>query len=408
MRLQRTLLFCLIGSVCFAVSTATGPAVILAATPEGAAADAKYPVVEVTGDDVNLRAGPSIDHHDVGQLARGALLLELARDDEFVRVRVPGGVPVYVFASLLELADGAAGAGEARDGEQAELPLHCRVNADDVLMRATPTTGHYPVHDQKLSRGDELIVIGAEDTAKGRWLRVIAPPTVHVWIHERYVRRADPQPSPAEVAERAEKRQDELSGGRTRAERERRAAAAEASFSTRLRAITEKVDAGAYGVDVEREARELAAGADDEAQRVTALALAERVVGLREFQKTAREAADAAAAAERQREQDAADRQRRRLEDQRRRQDIERERARLRRERQSDRGRPTAEGVVRIVGSSALLDTTGNSVVELSSTRYRIEDYARKRVKIWGSLQRREGRRDRVEVTSIEIVATDD
>jgi hypothetical protein len=356
---------------------------------EPACADTELPVVEVTGNDVNLRCGPSIDHHDVGQLSRGRHLLEVGRDGEFVRVRVPGGVPVFVFGSLLDW--------DADEGEQGAL--RCKVAADDVLMRATPTTRHYPVHDQKLQRGQELVVLGTEETEKGAWLRVVAPAHVHVWIHERYVRPADPAPTAHAIDRAADARLDELTNGRTRLERERVEATRTKVFETRLAALRERVDGGEVGADVEAAARDLAGSTETEALRVRALALAERIVGLREVREEERRRAEAEAAREAAEE---ARKERERLEEEQRRREAEKEVERRRRER--DRGTPAARGVVRVRDGDVLLETSGKPTVELRSSRFRLGDYAGRSVRVWGHRRERANDRDLLEVTSIEIV----
>ncbi len=365
----------------------------------GDAADGVVRVLELTGDDVYLRSGPSIDHHDVGRLSRGDLVLEEARDGDFVRVRVPGGVALYVFAALLDWDGGA---------------LRCKVAADDVLMRATPTTGHYPLYDQKLQRGTELVVIGTEDTSRGRWLRVVSPPDVHVWIHARYVRVADPPPAPGVLAARARARLDVLSGGRTREERERLAAARRAALGERLRELTEKVDGGAADTGTLSgtlaAARRLALDAGDAAEpalRARALALVERITGLlEEAQKAAATRAAEAAAntgAQAERERAAAQRRQQELEELRRHREAQAEAERRRRA--ASRGAPAAAGIVRVRAGKAVLEKDGAVVLELRSRKFRLADYVGKRVRLWGHRQEREDARDRLEVTSLEVLS---
>ncbi len=390
-------------------------------------------VVEVTGNDVNLRSGPSTDHHDVGSASRADLLLRVVRaasggsasgaagtrtsdsgapgvapsagksadgkstdrdtvdgesgdgesgDGEFVRVRVPGGPVVYVFEALVEWEDGA---------------LRGIVRADDVLMRATPDQAYYPVHDQKLQRGDSLIVLGVETGEDGRWYRVIAPERIHVWIHGRYVRPTRLGPDSMQIVMTARARLDGLTDGRTGVERERVEMARRKRVTARLDALEEALKAGSATAEMATEAADVAAAERNEDIRRRAGDMQRSIT---------KSVADRAAQAEREQiermKTDAEEAQR----EQQRREEAHRRRMDEigRRKQRADRGAPTVSGVVRSRGTRVWVETARAGVIDLRSLRFRLADYVGRTVRIWGKREKREGKSDSVEVTSIEIV----
>ncbi len=339
-------------------------------------------VVKVTGNEVNVRSGPSIDYHRVGTASTGDLLVRVGADGEFLRVRVPGGPIVYVFEALIEWEEGA---------------LRGTVAADDVLMRATPDQAYYPVHDQKLRRGDPVVVLGVETGEDGRWYRVVAPERIHVWMHGRYAEPTRIAPDSAQVREAAHARLDALTDGRTKGERERVESARRAKVVARLDALDAALASGASTSEQATEAGGLASDetAEDLKRRAAELhsALAKSVADRQaqaERERIARMKTDAEEAQQEQRLREEA--HRRRMEE------IER------RKKRADRGAPNAVGIVRVRGSRTWLETSKAVLIDLRSLRFHLADYAGRSVRIWGARQKHEGGRDRIEVSSIEIV----
>ncbi len=355
--------------------------------PQAAAAEraAAERVVAVTGDDVFLRAGASVDFHDLGTTRRGDLLVVEGEDAEFLRVRVPGGLVLYVFAALVEWEEGA---------------LRGTVRGDDVLLRATPSQSFRPLDGQKLARGDELLVLGAVEGDGGRWLRVLAPARCHAWIAARYTREAGETRSLAGVLERAGlARQDELTGGRTRTEREERRAAEIREAHAQLEDLAARSRAEAAPDDTELRAalQRLARDAPLPEQRARARDLLQGLDA-----QLAKRRADAAERARRAEAEAAKERAQRAADEARRRREDEEERAR----RQADRrGTPAAEGDVLVRGGETLLVEGGSVRLVLTSRRFRLGDYAGRRVRVWGIRESRAGATDTLEVTSLEILA---
>jgi uncharacterized protein YgiM (DUF1202 family) len=157
------------------------------------------PYAAVTkGDDVRVRAGPSVNYRVLERLPKGAWVVVVGTDGEFSRVRIPGGVPVYVFGGLVEPKDGGKAV----------------VARSDVLLRPTPGQEYFPLEGQKLQKGDELTVLGKEAGEKGEWLRVLPPDRVEYYVHGSLLERVAAAGEKASELERvASERRDAYTGG---------------------------------------------------------------------------------------------------------------------------------------------------------------------------------------------------
>jgi len=178
-----------------------GLALLAAAQDPAPAPAAPDPwVASVVKDDARLRAGPSINYRVLERLKKGAWVLVTGADGEFLKVRVPGGVPVYVSAELAEVgADGKA----------------VTISKGDVLMRATAGQEYFPLEGQKLQKGDACTLIGKEKGEKGEWLRVLPPAGVEVFLHKDMVEKVAPDPAQAAELDRiALERRDAYTGGK--------------------------------------------------------------------------------------------------------------------------------------------------------------------------------------------------
>jgi SH3-like domain-containing protein len=128
-------------------------------------------VVLVSGDQVNLRAGPRQDDAAVMQMSRGTVLIVVERAGEWLGVRMPAGFSGAVAASLTAPVDDD----------------HVRIEADDVNLRRGPGTTH-PAFRDRLARGTVLPVLARD----GDWLWVEAPEEVRAYVHSAYVKEAGP------------------------------------------------------------------------------------------------------------------------------------------------------------------------------------------------------------------------
>ena len=65
-----------------------------------------HEVAAVSGNHVNVRAGPSVNYRTLDQLRKGTLVVVLGRDGDWARILIPGGVRVFVFGGLVEREEG--------------------------------------------------------------------------------------------------------------------------------------------------------------------------------------------------------------------------------------------------------------------------------------------------------------
>jgi hypothetical protein len=153
-----------------------------------------------TGEDVRLRAGPSINYRVLERLPKGSWLLVTGEDGEFLRVQVPGGVPVFVSGDLAEVgADGKT----------------VTVAKSDVLLRPTPGQEYFPLEGQKLQKGDVCTLLSKEKGEKGDWLRVLPPARIEVFVHRSYVEKAPGEGDRTADLRRLEReRRDSFTGGK--------------------------------------------------------------------------------------------------------------------------------------------------------------------------------------------------
>ena len=220
-----------------ALLAASAPAVLAlgddaAKAPAAAAAapstDPKPPYAAVVlKEDARVRAGPSANFRVLDKLAKGTLVTVTAIESEFARVRVPGGVPVFVHGDLLDIAaDGSA-----------------RVARTDVLMRPTAGQDYFPLEGQKLQKGDMVTVLEKGIGEKGAWVKVLPPDRVEVFLHTSLL-----LPAGADAAK---------DGGLDRVAKDRRAA-----FAGGRGAEGAKADEGTFREMVSAAAAALAAAAE--------------------------------------------------------------------------------------------------------------------------------------------------
>lgn len=157
-----------------------------------------------TSDEVRLRAGPSINYRVLERVPKGSMLVVVGEEGDFLRVRVPGGVPVYVSADLVLV--GAAGAGA--DGTTAT------VTKSDVLLRPTAGQEYFPLEGQKLQKGDVCTVLSREKGEKGDWLKVLPPARIEVFVHKSLVAKSGDGDRSADLARLERERRDSLTGGK--------------------------------------------------------------------------------------------------------------------------------------------------------------------------------------------------
>jgi hypothetical protein len=340
-------------------------------------------VYRVRGDQVNLRSGPSVDYAIMGQLARGTYVVQAEEPtpegadltpkteksgapkppSEWQRIKVPGGTVVYVFADLVEQhANGLTG----------------RVRGDDVLMRSAQARARLPLADQRLGRGDELLVVGEIKDEDGVWLKDVPPAHTFVWMHAKFLEKAGTVGAlRREINLAAELRVDGLSGGKTARLRETWLSERRTAFRKRLVRWRAVLASSAATEKHIQDCRGAIPSAPDDATRKEAsflLTSMQRSLADRKArEKRAQATADAAALK--------AARQRAKEE----REKFDREREETGKPKPPARGVPDAEGVVEMNGDQAVLVYGAGLRVRLRSQKFRMKDYAGKRIRVWGT-----------------------
>ncbi len=189
-------------------------------------------VAVTTGDQVRVRCGPSANYRVLDYLPKGSWVVVTATQGDYCRVRIPGGVPAFVFADLVEVREGGKAV----------------VAKTDTLLRPTAGKEYFPLEGQKLQPGEELTVLGKETVEGGDWLRVLPPARVEYFVAASLLERVGAEGEKGEdLARIALERRDGYTGGKEAAEaREARRAreeafarAVEAAAATRKAATAE-------------------------------------------------------------------------------------------------------------------------------------------------------------------------
>lgn len=124
----------------------------------------------MTGDRVNLRAGPGDSYEVVHQFARRAKIQVLARQADWYAVPLPDSVPAYVRRDFLQREEGG----------------WAHVRGDRVQVRAGPGLGS--ARYGFLSDGDRV----RPWDERGEWMAIQAPGFCRGWIHRSYVTALEP------------------------------------------------------------------------------------------------------------------------------------------------------------------------------------------------------------------------
>jgi len=141
-----------------------------AAAPQGpAAAERKPRAGEVTGSDVYVRSGASLNHYPVIKLAAGERVQIVGETAEWYEVLPPAGTFSLISEQYVETADQKRGI----------------VNGDNVRVRAGSTLDDRLSTTQvKLSKGAEVTILGRNDNG---YYRIVPPAGATLWISRQFV-----------------------------------------------------------------------------------------------------------------------------------------------------------------------------------------------------------------------------
>jgi uncharacterized protein YgiM (DUF1202 family) len=217
------------------------------APPAAESAPAKGYVAVATADEVRLRAGPSVNYRVLERIPKGTWVVVTGEDGEYLRVQVPGGVPVFVKADLAEIA---------ADGKTVTIVK------SDVLMRPTAGQEYAPLEGQKLQKGDACVLLAREKGESSDWLKVLPPSGIEVFVHKSLLLKATGEADRAAELKRIElERRDAYTGGRE-------TEAAKADAANREKSLAE-LTAGAAAALAAAPADALPADADKQREGLT-------------------------------------------------------------------------------------------------------------------------------------------
>ena len=141
---------------------------------------------EVTGSNVYVRSGGSLNHYEICKLNAGDRVTITGERDGWYEIRPPDGVFSLISGDYVDTADDRNGV----------------VNGDNVRVRAGSLLNDRKYTIQtKLSKGTEVSIVGRNPDG---FLRIVPPPGVTLWISSDYVTRVPEGRVPAEPTMTAE------------------------------------------------------------------------------------------------------------------------------------------------------------------------------------------------------------
>lgn len=127
---------------------------------------------EVTGDDVYVRSGPSLNHYPVVKLHAGDRVTIVREMGEWYEIHPPEGVFSFISGDYVDTADDKSGV----------------VNGNNVRVRAGSALPEFSklkyVVQTKLPKGAEVTILRREPDG---FLRIKPPAGTSVWINRTYV-----------------------------------------------------------------------------------------------------------------------------------------------------------------------------------------------------------------------------
>lgn len=124
--------------------------------------------IEVTGNNVYVRSGPSVNHYPVCKLNAGDRAVLVGEQGTWYEILPPAGTFSLISGDFVDTADGKHGV----------------VNGDNVLVRAASTLPAYLKErykrQTKLSKGAEVEIL---ERLPDGFLRIVPPRGATLWIH---------------------------------------------------------------------------------------------------------------------------------------------------------------------------------------------------------------------------------
>jgi hypothetical protein len=131
-----------------------------------------YPMkqtAEVTGDNVHVRSGPSLNHYPVLKLAAGDRVTVVGEEGDWYRILPPSEAFSLISGDYVDTADGEHGV----------------VNGNNVRVRAGSSLSEHKYTVQTmLSKGAEVTILGRNPDG---FLRLVPPEGATLWITRQFI-----------------------------------------------------------------------------------------------------------------------------------------------------------------------------------------------------------------------------
>ncbi len=189
-----------LASACFAQQAPSVPVESGAVSDANALGTQAFPcLVEITGDDVNVRSGPGTNYYTCGRLYRGDKVKVISSQLGWSRVSPPPGCFSWISMQCV--------------GISLENPAVGMVTGDGVRVYAGSEYVE-PMHSTseqvRLNRGDKVRLLGEE---KDGYYKIAPPDGAYVWVSSQYTRVVAPlEPTPPAIEPGTEGSPDAVPG----------------------------------------------------------------------------------------------------------------------------------------------------------------------------------------------------
>ena len=146
-----------------------GFSILLAMACGAGSALAEERLGEVTGNDVYVRSGPSLNHYPVCKLDAGGRVTIVGEQGDWYEIEPPSDTFSYISSDFVDTPDDRTGV----------------VNGNNVRVRAgSSLVKHKYTVQTKLSKGTEVSILGRNPDG---FLQIVPPEGVTLWISKEFV-----------------------------------------------------------------------------------------------------------------------------------------------------------------------------------------------------------------------------
>ena len=126
----------------------------------------------VDGSSVNLRTGPSTNHHAFTRLTKEVSVIAMGGSGDWVEIVIPSDIPIWIHGDFVESMDSDK----------------LQVRGKSVRLRAQSNTKYTPLG---MTEQGQVLRSTGKRSDDGKWVQIFAPLNARGWIHGDYIRRSD-------------------------------------------------------------------------------------------------------------------------------------------------------------------------------------------------------------------------